>query len=145
MKKEVRQSGAIAPQVKIIQNHSFRMSILYAIVIIGMLWWILSLFSSWYAWKAVFLSNGQVFFGKFINIPFSSKIALKKVHYIKSNQPTQNGVQVDEGEDVIIAPIEDMLHGPEDTRIILKNQIVYYERLRAGTTLVKGLNEAVKK
>ncbi len=144
MNKEVHPSSATAPQVRVIRKHSLRISVLYAILIIAILWWILSLFSSWYAWKAVFLSNNQVFFGKFLDIPFSSKIVLKKVHYIKADAPAQNAVGVSEGGDIVIVPLRDMLHGPEGTRVILKEHVLYYERLRPDTTLVRGLNEGIK-
>lgn len=141
MNKEVRQSNTGSPQVKVIRKHSLRLTIFYAIALILVLWWLLSLFSSWYAWKAVFLSNNQVFFGKFIDIPFSSKIVLKKVHYIKSDVPSENASGVGEGRDIVIVPLGDMLHGPKSTRVILKEHILYYEQLRPDTTLVKGLNE----
>ncbi len=144
MHKEPRQFNPTPPKIKVIKKHSLRLTVLYAVALIIILWCILSLFSSWYSWKAVFLSNNQVFFGKFINIPFSSKIVLKKVHYIKSDTPSGITGAVGEGRDMVIVPLGDMLHGPKDTRVILKEHILYYEQLRPETTLVKGLNESLK-
>lgn len=47
----------------------FLTSFLFAILIIGGTWWILSCVSSRLAWKAVFLDSNQVYFGRFIDIP----------------------------------------------------------------------------
>jgi hypothetical protein len=132
------------PTVRLVKRHSFKASLLSGVGIIVLLWAILNIFSSWFAWKAVFLDNNQVFFGKFINIPFTSKIVLRQTHYIKSDTIGDQS-QVDSSvSDAVIAPLQDMVHGPKSTRIINKEHVLYYEVLRTNTTLVKGLNESLK-
>jgi hypothetical protein len=130
--------------VRVVKRHSFKSSLLGGIGIILLLWAILNIFSSWFAWKAVFLDNNQVFFGKFINIPFTSKIVLRQTHYIKTDTIGDESQAAVASTDAIIAPLQDMVHGPRSTRIINKDHVLYYEVLRTDTTLVKGLNDSLK-
>lgn len=112
-----------------------------SIVIIVFLWIVLSILSSMSAWKAVFLDDKQVFFGKTINVPFTKFITLRRVHYVDSQgQPTPVAGSL-EKPDIVISPLSNMVHGPKDTMKINKSHILYYEELRPDTTLVKGLNK----
>lgn len=131
------------PEARINKHHySLRFSITLAIIILGILWIIMSVGSSWFSWKAVFLDNNQVYFGKMISIPFTSKITLRQVHFIRPDAPDTASSTA---SDIIIAPLSDMVHGPKNTMVISKNHILYYETLQSGTTLVKGLNKDLPK
>ncbi len=62
----------------------FLSSFIFAVVIIVGTWWILSVVSSRLAWKAVFLDTNQIYFARFVDIPFASTITLHDVHYMKT-------------------------------------------------------------
>ncbi len=118
-----------------------RFVMVFALISIFIIWFLLNLISSWLSWKAVFLGNNQVFFGKFIDVPFSDSITLRKAHYIKTDSAGVEGVK---DQDIVIAPIREMIHGPKDFMVIYKENILYYENLRAETALFKGLDQYIK-
>lgn len=102
----------------------------------AVVWIILSLVSSRLAWRAVFLESGQVYFGRFTYVPFSSTVTLHDAHYLKpgSDQADASGVP-----NLTILPVSGDVHGPVSTMTITKSHILYYQGLRKGTVLYKGL------
>ncbi len=102
----------------------------YAVLILLILWWLITLIAHMNAWKAVFLDNDQVYFGKFINIPFTPNIALKKVYYLKSTATST---------DFIVTSIKDDVHQPKDSMKISKSHILYSEELRTDSSLAKAI------
>lgn len=150
------QNSVPRPVLKKKSRRFFLTSFLFAVVIIGATWWILSLVSSRLAWKAVFLDSNQVYFGRFTNIPFTSSIKLHDVHYLKpvttntgdSNTANTSGTSSPEpapaqGDLSVLSVINDV-HGPEDVMVINKDHILYYQKLRPNSTLFRGLSEALK-
>ncbi len=123
----------------------FLTSFLFAILIIGGTWWILSCVSSRLTWKAVFLDSNQVYFGRFIDIPFSSNITIHDVHYIKKDSDDANSTSTEEKPDISVLSVFGDLHSPEDTMKINKSHILYYQKIRPESVLFRGLSESVKK
>lgn len=101
--------------------------------VLYILWLIISFFVSMNSWKAVFMDNNQVFFGKYINIPFSSNITLHKTHYLK--QSASSSV-----DSIDIVSIKDNIHNPEDFIEISRNHILYSEQLKSGSIMVQALD-----
>ncbi len=110
---------------------------LIGLVTILVIWYLFSTIISFGAWKAVFLENGQVFFGKFVDVPFSQTITLREVFYIQDDKsnPATTTFQV--------ARIINDVQGPTDKMVITKDKILYFEILRSTSPFVKGLNQEV--
>ncbi len=101
-----------------------------SILIIAVLWLLLSYIASLNTWKAVFLDNGQTYFGKFINIPFSQNLTLRNAYYLK---PTP-----DSPDQTLVSVTRD-IHGPKPTLVISKKHILYFEYLRSDSPLVSAI------
>lgn len=116
-------------------NKYFRLvAVLVAIFIVWYVGPILFLAVS--PWRAVFLENGQVYFGKMLSIPFVPTVKLTSVYYINSN----NGG----GKDIVLSKLGDDIHGPKDELTISKHYILYYETLRRDSNLVKTIQNKEK-
>jgi len=107
------------------------------VVIIGVIWYVLPIIVFGITpWKAVFLDNGQVYFGKMISIPFMPNIEMNSVYYINTK-----GSQA---QDILLARLTDDVHGPKDELSINKRHILYIETLRSDSSLVKAIREKFK-
>lgn len=111
------------------------------VLTILVLWFLISFLSSTFAWKAVFLDSNQVFFGKFVNIPFVSTITLRKAHFIKPDE-VDSASSTPTRQNMIISKIGEMPHGPAEDMVISKDHILYYENLKPGSSMVKGLEQS---
>lgn len=110
---------------------------LVGLVVILVVWYLFSALVSIGSWKAVFLDNGNVFFGKFVEVPFSRTITLRQVFYIK-DIATPNSTTT-----LQVSRIVNDVQGPTDKMIISKDHILYFEVLRSTSPFVKGLNQEV--
>lgn len=93
-------------------------------------------------WRAVFLTNNQVYFGHFLYNPFRSTVVLTDIYYLQINQslqaPGQNQGQLKE---VKVVKFGNEIHGPKDKMVILKSQILFWEDLRSDSSVVKAITE----
>ena len=98
-------------------------------------------------WKAVFLSNGQVYFGKVEN-ERTNPVVLKDIYYLQVTQPLQ---QVGEGQRPVTAQepqlslvkLGNELHGPEDQMRINKDHILFVEDLKGDSRVVEAINNYI--
>lgn len=90
------------------------------------------------AYSAVFLANGQVYFGKILENS-KNEIVLSDVFYLQVNnnsgQLGSNSIQ--SGFNLIKMGNE--IHGPTDKIFINKSQIVFYEYLREDSKVVESI------
>jgi hypothetical protein len=118
-----------------ISKKHFRYATLIAIVLV--LWYLVPIiFYALSPWRAVFLDNGQVYFGKMSSVPFSKTITLKSVYYINANKGAS--------QDIVLSKLIDDVHGPSDVLKISKTHILYYETLRSNSNLVKAIQDKSK-
>jgi hypothetical protein len=119
------------------------------IVVLGALgWWAYNTFSSpdgikKNQYQAVFLTNGQVYFGKVSNVN-SDYVDLGDIYYLQvqqSVQPDANKAASAENPQVSLAKLGSELHGPEDQMKISREQILFWENLKDNSKVV----EAIKK
>jgi hypothetical protein len=81
------------------------------------------------AYKAVFLSSGQAYFGKVVS-EAKKTIVLREVHYLQSNGTDQGYSLVKLGSEV---------YGPTNEVRINKDQIVFVETLTSTSDVVKSI------
>ena len=87
-------------------------------------------------WQAVFLSNGQVYFGHLQNYN-RGYTRLQDIYYLQAQQPLQSGEPVPPALNLVKFGRE--LHGPEDAMMIPKNQILFWENMKDDSQVVKAI------
>jgi hypothetical protein len=99
-------------------------------------------------YQAVFLSNGQVYFGK-LSIVNGDFMKLTNVFYLERQLTAENnGTTTEETTDQTAAngdnnfqllKYSDVLYGSEDAMIISKDDIIRYENLRSDGVVAKAI------
>lgn len=99
------------------------------------------------AYQAVFLTNGQVYFGKMSNQQ-SDYATLTDIYYLQvvQQEPLQ-GTQAEgqpaaaaEQPQISLVKLGNELHGPVDEMHISRAQILFYEDLKADGNVVKAID-----
>jgi hypothetical protein len=108
-------------------------------------------------YQAVFLANGQVYFGKIAGEK-EDYMKLASIYYLQVQQAVQPAATTKDDKGNLIqqpqpAPQQNIqlvklgseLHGPEDMMYIAKNQILFYENLKADSRVVQAIKAFEKK
>jgi len=89
-------------------------------------------------YSAVFLSNGQVYFGKMTHKD-DSEIVLTDVFYLQlSGDDTLKETKLNETKFSLIK-LGNELHGPTDKLYIITSQVLFYESLREDSRVVQAI------
>ncbi len=99
-------------------------------------------------YQAVFLSNGQVYFGKIHNMG-EDYVKLTDVYYLQlqnlqNQQPgaTATTSATDKNQNqLMLMKLGGELHGPQDSMQINQKQILFIEDLRADSNVIKGIKD----
>lgn len=92
--------------------------------------------------QAVFLNGGQVYFGKIgeLNNKF---MEVANIYYLRVNQQVQPG-QTNASNDVSLVKLGCELHGPQDSMVINREQVIFWENLKGDGQVAKAIDEYVK-
>ena len=97
-------------------------------------------------YSAVFLTNGQVYFGK-INADTNEEINLSDIYYLQVNQPIQNSgtstttnTNSNDNTNVVLVKLGNELHGPNDRMHINKEQVLFTESLKDDSKVITAIN-----
>lgn len=97
-------------------------------------------------YSAVFLTNGQVYFGN-IEKQDKSIINLVDIYYLQVNQgqglqngSTNNGTT----PDISLVKLGNELHGPTDRMVISRDQVLFTETLKSDSKVVTAINNFKK-
>jgi hypothetical protein len=93
-------------------------------------------------YKAVFLVNNQVYFGKLGNSINSQFVALEDVYYLQVQQqiqPASKDKKASDQPNISLIKLGGELHGPTDTMQINRDQILLIEDLRTDSNLVAAI------
>ncbi len=97
-------------------------------------------------YQAVFLTNGQVYFGK-ISGTRDSYVTLKDIFYLQVQNPPIQGsqqqqqAQAQQQPQVSLVKLGQELHGPVDEMHINKDQILFYEDMKADGKVAQAIKE----
>lgn len=94
--------------------------------------------------QAVFLNGGQVYFGniKDLNGKF---LTLANIYYLRVNQQVQpNTTTNTNSNDVSLVKLGCELHGPTDSMVINREQVVFWENLKDDGQVAKAVAEYQK-
>lgn len=90
-------------------------------------------------YQAVFLTNGQVYFGKLDDVN-SGYVKLTDIYYLQVSQaadtnPDEEGIQPaddQQQQQISLAKLGKELHGPEDVMFISRDQVLFWENLKGS-------------
>ena len=92
------------------------------------------------SYQAVFLTNGQVYFGKIQNR--DDYITMKDIYYLKAQEGLQSGATtVTTTPEVSLIKLGNELHGPKDFMNIEKSQVLFWENLKENSRVVRAIRE----
>jgi len=89
--------------------------------------------------QAVFLTNGQVYFG-YISNSEDQIVQLKDIYYLKTKTDLQS-TAVDESKKVSLIKLGSELHGPEDVMYINRDQILFFEDMKDSSKIIDAINK----
>lgn len=93
-------------------------------------------------YQAVFLSNGQVYFGKLVSIN-NSYVKLDNIFYLQAKQsvqPKQQDQASTNNNDVQLVKLGNELHGPEDAMVINRTEILFWENLKSSGKVTQAID-----
>lgn len=99
-------------------------------------------------YQAVFLSSGQVYFGKLSTVG-SDYLKLSDVFYIQTNNSTSEGAS-EEGEipdtsaGMQLIKLGQEVHGPESAMVINADQVLFVENLKSDSDVVRLIDSQKK-
>ena len=103
-------------------------------------------------YQAVFLTNGQVYFGKLQNA-YSRAPVLEDVYYLQVNQPLQQG-QTAAGKNAsstsqqpqfaLMKLGQTEVHGPQDKLFLMDQQILFWENLKPDSQVIQTIDQFKK-
>ncbi len=99
--------------------------------------------------QAVFLSGGQVYFGKILNLN-GKFVRLNNIYYLRVNQQVQpnqtnsSNSANNSSNDVTLVKLGCELHGPEDQMVINRDQVIFWENLKSDGQVAKAVDQFVK-
>ncbi len=120
------------------------------LVVLGVVYWFVTPRPDGKTYQAVFLTNGQVYFGKLAGINGHAPV-MNDVFYIQANQALQQGSEAKasasgtpaqgQPQFTLLKLGQAEIHGPEDKIFLMKPQILFWENLRADSEVIKTIKE----
>lgn len=92
-------------------------------------------------YQAVFLTNGQVYFGKVSKVD-ASYVKLSDIYYLQVQQTVQPKDAKDtttNNQQVSLAKLGGELHGPEDVMYVSRQQVLFWENLKGDGKVAKAI------
>lgn len=93
--------------------------------------------------QAVFLNGGQVYFGKVTDLN-NRFMRLNDIYYLRVNQTVQPKSNKTANNDISLVKLGCELHGPQDSMVINRDQIIFWENLKGDGQVAKAVDAFVK-
>ena len=100
-------------------------------------------------WQAVFLSNGQVYFGK-VTAVGRKTLTLTDIYYLqvvtKPLQQTQQSTAAandQSQQELTLIKLGNEIHGPSDRMVINRDVIILTEKLKKDSRVVQAINKYI--
>ncbi len=97
-------------------------------------------------YQAVFLTNGQVYFGK-LHTGNDSTVRLTDIFYLQTTEAAAadgtnpQETSTDAKSDVQLIKLGSEIHGPTDEMIISRDQVLFYENIKTDGTVAKSIDK----
>lgn len=95
-------------------------------------------------YQAVFLTNGQVYFGKLHSVGGGNYYQLTDIFYLQTSQNSTSSAQNPQTTDsanVQLIKLGSEIHGPEDAMTIAKDQVLFFENLKSDGKVAKTIQD----
>ncbi len=92
--------------------------------------------------QAVFLTNGQVYFGRIAGITHQY-IDLQGIYYLNSQQAESTDGTKQQQQNFSLVKLGCELHGPVDQMVINRDQISFWENLKSDGKVAKAIEQWV--
>ena len=152
--RKTNNSGSVSIQHAPIKKNTAQKRNKFIMPIIGILGLIILFFGGYYAiqqlnnnnlmsgvnsqqYQAVFLTNGQAYFGKITSIN-NSFLQISHIYYLQAQQSVQP--KTSSQANLSLVKLGSEIHGPEDNMYIARSQILFYENLKDNGQVVKAIN-----
>lgn len=105
-------------------------------------------------YQAVFLSNGQVYFGK-LSLVNDQYVKMNDIYYLRMNDtlqaaPKEEGDKPAEGSvagassEPQLVKLGNEVHGPQDEMIVNRDQVLFWENLKDEGTVSKSIKDYIE-
>ena len=99
-------------------------------------------------YQAVFLTNGQVYFGKLSDVS-ATYATLNDIYYLQVTTPPLQGSQDDQAsaqaqQQLSLVKLGNELHGPVDEMKINRDQMLFYEDIKEDGRVMQAIREYQK-
>jgi len=94
-------------------------------------------------WQAVYLQNGQVYFGRLVQMN-GSWITLKNIYYFPSLEKPSQLIRKSELPSQKLIKVGDEVHAPENKMTINRSNVVLIENLKKDSGIVKAIKDNLK-
>lgn len=98
-------------------------------------------------YQAVFLTNGQVYFGKIAG-GTEKYLTLTNIYYLQAPQqpvqPDKQGAQQQQPTQLTVVKLGGELHGPMDAMYISRDQVLFWENLKDDGKVVQAIKNPQK-
>lgn len=93
--------------------------------------------------QAVFLNGGQVYFGHIGSLN-EKYMSVTDIYYLRVNQQVQPNQTSNASNDISLVKLGCELHGPQDSMVINREQVVFWENLKDDGQVAKAVVEYKK-
>jgi hypothetical protein len=90
--------------------------------------------------QAVFLTNGQVYFGK-VKAVTNDYVNLTDIYYLNSQQQDASSKSKTEQTNFSLVKLGCELHGPTDQMVINRDQVSFWENLKTDGKVAKAITQ----
>ncbi len=95
------------------------------------------------SYQAVFLNNGQVYFGN-IKAIGDKTFDLQNIYYLQTNGGTDAAAQTTASTNVSLVKLGCELHAPVDQMLINSDQVIFWENIKDSGQVVKAIADYKK-
>jgi len=96
-------------------------------------------------WQAVFLTNGQVYFGTIVK-DTNDELVINNIYYLQVTQPLQRSADeadsTNQQNELALVKLGNELHGPTDAMRINKDHILFIENLKNDSKVVQAIEQS---
>ncbi len=93
--------------------------------------------------QAVFLTNGQVYFGV-VQAKSDQEVILTDIYYLQSDRGVNTGANLETQQDIKLIKLGNELHGPEDYMELNRDHVLFIENLKEDSKVVKAIQNFAK-
>lgn len=109
----------------------------------GYAWYVKSQSCQPYGRQAVFLTNGQVYFGV-VQSKDNNEVVLSDIYYLQSDRAVNSATNLESQQDIKLIKLGNELHGPEDRMEINRQHVLFIEDLKADSKVTKAIQDFAK-